>query len=57
MSEDSQSIRRRVAEQVREQVERETAEAIAKWLETPPRAYVFGTGIADAVRRGDWKQR
>ena len=39
-----------------EQIEHETAEAIAAYFEQQPHAEHFGDNIAEAVRSGKWKE-
>ena len=39
-----------------EQIEKETAEAIAKYFEQQPYVEHFGDNIAEAVRSGAWKE-
>jgi hypothetical protein len=49
----SLSQQRRVTAQVREQVETETVERIARWLE---QYRALDSGLPRALRRGDWKR-
>ena len=55
----SLSVQRRVAEQVREEVERKTADAIADWLVRTAGQKFLGVSlleVAARIRRGDWRK-
>lgn len=48
----------RTNEWSREHIEQETAEAIARWLETRSSSFPGQQRLTpDAIRRGDWKPR